>query len=254
MLNSFQNVLIMLATVAAACGFLLLLQRLWPSELRRPHNELIGWNLTILGTTYAVIIGFMLFAVWNNFEIAEATVEGEANCLVNVAHSSRGLSAGERTRILSLTREYVNVMLTKEWGAMIHGQLSPASQVIIRQLWATLLATETRTALEQTSLDRTLSELTSMTDYRRLRQVQLGSNLPGILWVVLILGATVTIVSACCFGASKFGVHLVQVIMLALIISSVLVAIADINHPFQGSVHVDPAAFERARIALGDIR
>jgi len=30
----------------------------WPPEQRRAHNDLIGWQLSVLGTTYAVIIGF----------------------------------------------------------------------------------------------------------------------------------------------------------------------------------------------------
>jgi hypothetical protein len=252
-LSSFQNALLMLLTVTCTCGFLVVLQRFWPSELRRPHNDLIGWNVTVLGTTYAVIIGFMLFAVWGDFESAEAEAEGEANCLVNVARSSRGLPPGERAQVLNLTREYVDVMLTKEWAAMAHGQLSPASHAVIRQLWATLLATDTRTGLEQTSLDHTLSQLAKMTDYRRMRQLEVGSTLPGILWFVLILGGTLTIASACFFGTSNFRVHLTQVVMLALMISAVLVAIGDINGPFQGTVHIGPAAFERARQSLDDI-
>jgi hypothetical protein len=35
------------------------LNRIWPWEKRRPYNELIGGQLGVLGTTYAVILGFM---------------------------------------------------------------------------------------------------------------------------------------------------------------------------------------------------
>ncbi len=253
MLDSFQSLLIMLATVAASTAFLLLLRRLWPSELRRQYNELIGWHVSVLGSTYAVIIGFMLFAVWTNFETAETNAEYEANCLVDVVRASRGLSAGERGQILALARQYVNLMLTVEWPDMSRQEISPESHPIVRQLWATVAATETRTPREQTSVDHTLTELAKMTEFRRLRQLQVNAYLPGILWVVLILGASVTIMSACLFGASDFRLHLIQVIMLALLISSILVAIADINRPFQGSVHVSSAAFERARLTLNDI-
>jgi hypothetical protein len=35
------------------------LNRIWPVAHRTSHNELIGWQLGILGTLYAVIMGFM---------------------------------------------------------------------------------------------------------------------------------------------------------------------------------------------------
>ncbi len=253
MLDNFQSVLIMLATVGSSAAFLLVLRRLWPSELRRQQNELIGWHVSVLGSTYAVIIGFMLFAVWTNFETAEANAESEANCLVNVVRASRGLSAEEQGRILTLARRYVDVMLTIEWPAMSREEISPVSHPLVRELWATLIRTDTHNSREQTSLDHALTQLARMTDFRRLRQLQVDAYLPGILWVVLILGASVTIMSACLFGASDFRLHLIQVIMLALLISSILVAIADINRPFQGSVHVSPEGFERARQTLSGL-
>ncbi len=253
MLDSFESFLVVLAAVGAAVALLFLLRFVWPSELRRQHNELIGWHVSVLGSTYAVIIGFMLFAVWTNFQLADVNADAEANCLVSVVRSSRGLPAGQRAKIFDLATRYVDVMLTKEWPAMSREELSPASHAIVRQLWASLAATETHTALEQTSLDHTFSELVRMTEYRRLRQLQVNAYLPGILWIVLVLGAVVIISSACLFGTSYFRLHLIQVILLTLMISTVLVAIADINRPFQGSVHVEPAGFERARVTLADI-
>lgn len=243
----------MVAFVAAGVGFLLLLQLIWRSELRRQHNNLIGWHVGVLGSIYAVIIGFMLFAVWTNFATAYTNTDSEANCLVDVARASRGLPAATRDRVVQLADTYVNVMLTKEWPAMSRGELSPASHAVIRQLWATLATTDPRTAGEQVSLDHTLTELVKMTEFRRLRQLQVNAYLPGILWFVLILGGALTIMAACLFGTSDFRLHLIQVVMLVLMISSILIAIGDINHPFQGSLHVYPTSFERAHDTLADL-
>lgn len=254
MLNSFQNAGIIAATVAVAAAFLLLVHRFWHSDLRRPHNDLIGWHITVIGSTYAVIIGFMLYAVWTNFETAQANAEAEANCLVNLVRSSKGLSSGPHTQIRRLALEYVNIMLTDEWFAMEREQFSPMSLKTVQQLWATVTTIETHSGLEQTSLDHTFSELARMTEYRRSRELQMDSYLPGILWLVLIIGASITIVSACLFGAIDLKLHLIQVMMLALMVSSVLVAIADINRPFQGSVHVNAMGFQDARTALENFR
>ena len=48
------------------------------------------------------------------------------------------------------------------------------------------------------------------------------------------------------FGSLNPWLHVMQVITLALMLSLSLVAIADVNRPFQGTVHVTPKGFENA--------
>ncbi len=253
MLNTYQSVVIVLAIIAGSVAFLWILQRIWPTEQRRQHNDLIGWQVTVVGTTYAVILGFMLYTVWTNFEIAEGNAEAEANSLVSLARSAKGLPDASRQRIQDLAAGYVDIMLNDEWPAMDRGTFSPESHRNIEQLWTAVTKAEVHTASEQISLDHALTELYEMTNHRRLRELESIANLPGVLWAVLITGAVITIVSACLFGSVEFKLHLIQVVMLAMLLSLVLVAIADINRPFQGSVHVSPAGFERARQALADL-
>jgi Protein of unknown function (DUF4239) len=236
--------------VAGSLGFLALLYRVWPVEERRPHNDLIGWQITVLGTTYAVVLGFMLYAVWTNFELADGHAEAEANCLVNMVRSAQGLPEAERQEIRNLAQEYVSQMLTHEWPAMSRVNTTYTSDKTVQKLWAAITRAETRNSSEQTSRDHAFAELSRMTEYRRLRQLQVISDLPGILWAVLISGAVVTIVSSCLFGGADLRLHFIQVGALALLVSLILLAIADINRPFQGAVHVQPLGFERARGTL----
>lgn len=253
MLDVYQSAAIVIAVVAGSVAFLGLLQRIWPADERRLHNELIGWQVTVLGTTYAVIVGFMLYAVWTGFEVAEDNAGAEANSLMNVVRTAQGLPSNSRLQIQELARKYVDVMLSQEWPAMAQVQLSPASHQIMLQLWAVVSSTKVHDATEQTGLDHTLSELSNMTEHRRTRQLEVVSSLPGILWGVLIVGAIVTIVSSCMFGTIDFKLHFLQVFMLSLLVGLALVAIADINRPFQGSVHVEPTGFLRARATFADM-
>jgi Protein of unknown function (DUF4239) len=253
LLNSFQSILIVAFVVILSLAFLSFVHRAWPSELRRQQNDLIGWQVSVLGTTYAVIVGFMLYAVWTNFEAADVNAEAEANSLVNVVRMARALPAAQRQEIQNTASEYVTVILTQEWPAMSRFRFSPASSSAIKRLWAIVNAAQVHTPSEQISLDHTISELSNMTEHRRVRQLQVASDLPPILWAVLIVGAIATIASACLFGSTYFILHLIQVFMLSLLISLALVAIADINRPFQGSVHISPTGFQRARVTLDDL-
>ncbi len=112
------------------------------------------------------------------------------------------------------------------------------SREITRQMWQTLMASKGASPTEITAEDHALYELSALAGYRRIRLVESASRLPGVLWFVLLIGGTVTVASTCMFGAANGALHVIQVSAFALLISLVLVAIADINRPFQGSVHV----------------
>ena len=68
MLDTPQDVFIVIVALACSLSFMAGVNYYWPPEQRRAHNDLIGWQLSVLGTTYAVIVGFMLYTVWINSE------------------------------------------------------------------------------------------------------------------------------------------------------------------------------------------
>ncbi len=127
MLSVFGSSVVILATVAGAIALLFVLRSFWGSELRRVHNDVIGWHVSVIGSTYAVIVGFMLFAVWSNFETAENIAEAEANCLVNVVRSSRGLAPSSHEQIRRLALQYANVM---PFGGMARHAAGPSEPCV----------------------------------------------------------------------------------------------------------------------------
>jgi magnesium-transporting ATPase (P-type) len=252
MLDTAQNIVIVIVSLACSLSFMAAVNYYWPREKRQAHNDLIGWQLSVLGTTYAVIIGFMLYTVWINFGEADLNSDAEANSLVNVYRLSSGLAPEEGAKLRALTRAYGDAVVDNEWGEMANNIMPEETRAIARQMWATLMASKAASPTEITAEDHAIREVSALAGYRRIRMVESASRLPGVLWFVLIVGGVVTIASTCMFGAANSPLHIIQVSAFALLISLVLVAIADINRPFQGSVHVSDYAFRRAQVDMKD--
>ena len=151
-----------------------------------------------------------------------------------------------------LTREYASVMIDSEWPAMARQQLAERSQQIMIELWTILPASQTATPQQQAVVQQALAELSAMSEHRRIRVLESRTQLPNILWIVLVFGAILTVGASCLFGVDDFKVHALQVGALTLTISIVLVAIADIDHPFDGIVHVPPTSFQYALESLNE--
>jgi hypothetical protein len=247
MLDTFQSIFILVASTAGSLLFMVALNRIWPREKRREHNDQIGWQLTALGTTYAVILGFMLFAVWSSFESADLNADLEADTLVNVYRLAAGLPAEQRSKLRQLTRAYADAVVNKEWPQMARAEVPNESRDIDRQMWETIMSIKSGTPTEMNAADHALYELGSLTQYSRTRILQSTDRLPVILWSVLIVGGILSVASSCLFGSANETLHGLQVFAFSLLIALGLVAIAEINRPFQGSVHVHNFAFIRAQ-------
>jgi hypothetical protein len=247
MFTTSESIIVPIVSVAGSLLFMAALNWIWPWEKRHEHNDVIGWQLSILGTTYAVILGFMLYAVWTNFGAADLNVDLEANAVVNIFRLADGLPDPQRLQLQALAQSYAKAVIERDWPEMAADQVPDDSMEINGQMWEILMSVKAASPTEITAEDHALSELSSLTEHRRTRILQSMSRLPIVLWFVLILGGAVTVASACLFGSANAGLHGLQVFAFSLLVSLGLVAIADIHRPFQGAVHVHTYAFKRAQ-------
>ena len=250
MFDNLQNTVLVTLSLVCALAFMAGMNYLWPPEKRRVHNDLIGWQLSVLGTTYAVIIGFMLYTVWINYGAADLNADAEANALVAVYRLSDGLTPQQGPPLRALARSYGDAVVQREWIEMANGDIPNETREISKQMWQTVMASKSAEPAEITAEDHALTELSSLAAYRRMRLVQSEARLPGVLWFVLLVGGVVTIASTCRLGAANGILHTLQVGAFTLLIALSLAAIADINRPYQGSVHISDYAFRRAQMDM----
>ncbi len=240
------NILIILGCVLAATVFLFLVTRASAAHSRKESNDFTGAVVAVIGTTYAVILAFTLAGVWTMFQQAQANEEQEANALVNVFRIASQLKDANAKAIQELCVRYAENALQREWPAMEKEQLPPEGGEIINQLWALAGASQAEAKPDAIAAYQLMEELRGLTQYRRIRAMEVREALPGILWAVLVAGGIITVASSCFFGVPNFRFHLLQVLVLSFLIALVLVAIADIDQPYQGNVRVAPQGFEFA--------
>jgi hypothetical protein len=252
MLTLTQNVVILIATMAGSMLFMAALNRVWPREIRQAHNDLIGWQLNIIGTTYAVILGFMLYTVWTDFVAAKLNVDLEASALRDVYRLAEGLPEPQRVQLKSQSHAYAEAVIKQDWPEMARGRTPEESHNINQDMWKTLMSVTAASPTQLVAEDHALSELSSLTEHRRTRLIQSSYRLPTIFWGVLLIGGFLTIASASMFGWVNAQLHALQVFAFTLLITLVLLSIADVNLPFRGWVHVDNYAFIRAQENMKD--
>ena len=250
MLTRAEDIVVIFVIVACSLLTLVTVNRYWTASRRKLHNDLIGWQLTVLGTTYAVIIGFMLYTVWSDYGAASANATQEASQVVKLHRLAAGLPEPQQTEMRSLAVAYADAVLNREWPQMAQGKVPTESEEVSRRMWHTLMSVKGGSYSETNAVDHSLYELSTLMACRQTRQLQVTSKLPGVLWSVLWIGGVLTLFSACLFGQESLLMHGIHVFAFSLLIALVLVAIGDIDRPYMGAVRVDNAPFTRALIDM----
>jgi protein-S-isoprenylcysteine O-methyltransferase Ste14 len=230
---------------------LLLVQRLVPPERREEHNDVAGFIYAVLGVAYAVVLAFMLIAVWQDYNTAQTNVESEANELAGVYFLASRLPESERTHVQDLARMYARVVVEQEWPMMEQGQTSPRADSLLRQLRFELLEFDPHTRGEQVLYERGLTDLHNAVDARSSRLLQVREGIPNLLWVVLVVGGVITVSFTYLFGLKSNVAHALIVAALTLLICAILFTIGEFDYPFSGVVEIRPEAFREALRSFG---
>jgi hypothetical protein len=244
-------VLTVFVPVLVAVAGLVLLQRLVPPERREGQNNVAGFIFAVLGVAYAVLLAFVVIAVWQDYEAAQTNVESEAHELAGVYFLASQLPDPERTRIQELVRTYIRVVVEEEWPMMERGQTSPRADSLLRQLRAEILEFDPRTKGEQVLYESGLRQLHDADDARRSRLLEVREGIPALLWVVLVVGGVITVSFTYLFGLKSNLAHALMVAALTLVICGILFTIGEFDNPFSGLMEIRPDAFKEVLGSLG---
>jgi hypothetical protein len=137
------------------------------------------------------------------------------------------------------------VVVDEEWPLMARGESSPRAWALIDEIRLTLQNQDPNTDAEQVLYEQGLERVHDLADARRDRLMESREGIPLILWVVLLVGAIVTVGFTYLFGMEDTTTHVLMVAALALVIRLVLFTIGSLEYPFSGDAHLSPEAFNQ---------
>jgi Protein of unknown function (DUF4239) len=239
---------VLLSVLLAEAG-LLAVRGLVPIQILAESNGPVGDYLQTLGTVYAVLLAFVVFVVWTQFNDARGHVEREANELVDLFRSARGLPAASRDRVQSRLADYVDRVLSREWNAMACAdeRVFEELNALLDALWDDLHAAEPESECEKAIHAEMLTRFNDLSDVRTNRLTSSLLKIPLAMRFLLYIGAVILVGSMWLFAIERFWVHALLTGALAGALSHVLYVIHDLDDCFAGDWQVPRGAFVRVQ-------
>jgi hypothetical protein len=134
--------------VAYAVGGVLLTRHYMHHHVEEGHNDVLVPLFLTAGVIYAVLLGFMVVAVWENYNDAHETASLEAATLVPLYRMTFDMAPAPGAKMRATLREYAEDVVNDEWKSLeetghasekartasgdilrIYGTLSPATKI-----------------------------------------------------------------------------------------------------------------------------
>ena len=154
------GLLIVAVATVVAVGGLVLVQSVYSTERRKQHNDVAGFIYAVLGVSYAVLLGLMLIAVWEQWNAAQDVASDEANELAGIFWFAHALPQPEGRHIQELARSYAEVVVEEEWPLMEQGKSSPKAWATLDELRGTILGLDPPRAPSKCATTRSWSSYT----------------------------------------------------------------------------------------------
>lgn len=226
-------------------GLMLLCRRRWGTSFLSLNNEVAGFKFAVVGVFYAVLLAFVVIAVWEDYRDTEVAVRSEAKALADLRQISYALPEQAGASIRTEIRNYADAVRSSEWVTMGEGNPSEKAEAALRQLRQSILNGSPDEATDVAIHHHALDLLTLVNDSRNERLEKSDGTVPMVLWLVLIAGGLITLGYPSFFGTSNLWAQVLMTAALAALVALTLFVGMLLDFPFTGSVGISPAPFDK---------
>jgi hypothetical protein len=239
------------AAVVATMLLEIAVRRFVSADFRRQHNDIAAAILSIIGVTYAVLLAFVATVAWEGFNKAKAASHSEAAVILDVFEAAEGLDDTARADLTDRLRRYTQAVIAIEWPAQADGRVDRSGDTYLADLHRLAIGLQPSDQANGNFHALLLQSLVRLHDAREERLLAAETTIPEIVWIVVIVGGTITIVFGSFLGAPSVRMQLAMSAMLAVSGVLVLVLIIALSNPFRGDFRVSTAPFDYVLTRIG---
>lgn len=242
-LYAIPPVLLLIIAIAVAVGFAvggqLYVHRRFKAADFVQHNEVAGFIIAVVGTLYAVLLGFLTVVVWQHFSDARDQAARESAAAADVWHTAVGLPYIIRSRVRGDMQTYGHIMISDEWPAMRSGGVSVQADIVVMDAMATTGTFNPWSPRESSAQLTTQQQLTILHDERQRRLANNDAAVSWLEWVVLFIGGFVVLSFCWLFGMRNPTAHILMTSAVAIVLASTLVLLFELQYPFRSPIGIN---------------
>ena len=243
--------------VVYAVAGVLISRRILHGRVQEGHNDVLVPIFLNAGVLFAVLLGFMVVAVWESYDAAKSNVATEAAALVPLYRATVALPKEAGDRMREISREYVHQVIEDEWETQATS--GKGSSKARKQVGNLFRAFGDGTINGQIKKDFPficgvlMQSINEVTNDRNKRNIQANEDVPTVMWFAIMGGALVIVSMSCIIYMERPLPHIIMAGTMAALIGLLLFSCLILSHPFRGPIAISPESFEKTLAVFDDV-
>jgi len=252
---SLSGLLIVGSFVFVAVIGLLIFQKMLAPRIpfsEETNNDVIFFASAI-GVFYSLVMGLIAVQVWSTYDETQNIISEEAASIAALYRDVSGFPEPLRMQLQDDLRDYVTFIIEEIWPAQQRGEIIDGGTRLVNDFQEKLYSFEPQTLGQQSIYGETLNQYNHMINLRRLRIDAVGSTLPGVMWVIVIVGAILAMTVTYLLKIER-PTHLLLTAFLALFVGLVIYVVFGLDSPLRGPLAIGPDSYQLVLDRLINLR
>ena len=241
-INLLILVIVICILVAVISVFVLAKDNL-PNDVKYKQNEVLTALSANVGVMYAILAGFTLLYVMNNFDKCEQIVSNEASEVISIYYTANDLPDPIKTKIKLEMNHYIDTVLSTEWPKLTDGIINNSADANIDNLTNIINAYHPNNIFDIQVREKLLEQIITLYDLHKNRNNSATMALNQNFWLVFILAAFFTIIINGLYGMDK-KTHIIGMMIFACTVGLVLYLVIVMDRPFLGEFSIRPTELQ----------
>lgn len=257
-------IVVVTTSLVAVCGFGLARRFLQPRiKYHDGVNDVISGALGAIGVLYGITVGLITIDVWQRHTTAEEIVVREA-AAIQVLYTMVSADIGSqrvaqqvdqgskrdeadpskvRKPVAQLVSQYLRDVICVAWPEQKAGSKSSTDWRALREIRQVVLSIDPNDGGQQVRYAAAIESLNDVSELRRLRADAATDKLSAWMWMIIILGALMSMCLIYLFRLQDARLHLALVSLLSGFLGLVFLMILLNDRPFFGPAGIEPDSY-----------
>jgi len=203
-------------------------------------NDAVSGTVQAIGVFYGITVGLIAVGVWNTNSNASDLVSKEASSIGALYHDVSGYPEPIRSELQSKLRAYTTFVIETAWPEQKagRGQQRLAGANLAEEFRDKLYTFQPSNAGQVALHSETLTAFNKFIESRRLRIDAVNGGLSDVMWVVIWVGAAISIFIAYFYNIKDPKLHSVLIVLMSAFLAMLIFMIVVNDKPFFGYVSV----------------
>ena len=207
------------------------------------NNEMVSLMLSSFLGLYALLLGLLAVAAYQNLTDVTSVVSDEASSLGALYRDVQAYPEPTKTLLQNELRDYTRFTIDRAWPEQQKGRILEEGTHRITRFAQDLTNFTPSSKREEILHAEAYRQFNQYQEHRSARLGNVSTQIPAVFWAVVLIGSIIAITLLALFDI-EIVAHFCMAGLTSGFLGLVIFLVAAMDNPFRGSVSVSSSPFE----------